>query len=242
MDKKNDSFFHLTYQHQLMPRPRRVIGPAQFIDHSAIRDNAGESDRAPVIHEHKEAVQYNAAQDHYARELNRYATSVNTRVKPQYVRVPKKKKASPKAVMAVVSQPVLPAALTRAKAVREPGQPTKAELARKAAAKKLADYRRAQPGTYVPTLVEMTNIQGLIAGGVNELTECIRERKKTRGYNGKVVPMKRRVLKDGGLGVQRYRLVSTCASCHAQKSNILSSGPSPPRTVHGGRISTKRRS
>jgi hypothetical protein len=144
-------------------------------------------------------------------------------------------KAKPQAVMAVVSQPVLPAALTKAKAVREAGKPTQTELARKAAAKRVAEIRRAQPD-FSPNRAELANIQRLVAGGVNQLTECIRERKKTPSYDAKVLPVKRRVLKNGGLSVQRYRMVSKCGHCHANKNTFLSSGANPPATVHGGQL------
>ena len=225
-----------------MPHPRRTSA-AQFVDGSAQRGAVGDSDRAPVIRNRRQAKQYNQLQDVYAAALAPYATSALTKTKPQHVRVPKAKVAGAKPavvasvaavgavpVLAVATAPVLPAALVKAKAVREPGQPTKAALERKAKDKAEAEVRRSQPGQYAFKRGELAAVQRLNDQGVNRLTECVREKKKTLNYDAKVVPFTVH-------GVKRYRLVSKCRSCFAEKSTFLSSGAKPPSTVHGGRLS-----
>ena len=218
---------------------------AAFIDGSAARARVGESDRAPVIRNRRQARQYNQLQDAYVAALAPFAARARTVPRPQYVAVPaagRRRRPAPAApaapvpVLAVATQPVLPGALVKAKAVREKGQPSKAELARKAAAKRVAEYRRAQPGPYAFTRNELKTAHELVRGGVRMLTWCARQKKKTGNYDAKVVPMKRRTLKDGSLGKQQYRLVSKCKECHAAKSTILASGPDPPKTVHGGTL------
>ena len=215
---------------------------AAFIDDSASRARVGDSDRAPVIRNRRQARQYNQLQDAYVAALAPFAASARTVPRPQYVPVPaagrRRRPAAAAAVpvMAVATQPVLPGALVKAKAVREKGQPSKAELARKAAAKRVAEHRRAQPGPYAVTRNELKVAHELVRGGVRMLTWCARQQKKTGNYDAKVVPMKRRTLKDGSLSKQQYRLVSKCKECHAAKSTILASGPDPPKTVHGGTL------
>ena len=216
-----------------MPRPR----VAQFIDSSAARANAGDSDRAPRIRDRKQAQQYNANQQIYANALATYAASAATVVQPQFVQVPAaSRRKKPKPVMAVISQPVLPGNAVLAKAVRVPGAPTKATIARKAAAARVTEFRRAQPGRYAFSRSELANVERLVDGGVNALTWCPHDKRKTQGYDAVILKVKRVVKMDGTLGVQRWRMASKCRDCHSSRSTLVSAGPNPPATVHGGQL------
>ena len=213
-----------------MPRPRRAAGASQFIDDSAQRAGVGDSDRAPRNLSRKDAIAYNKNQDEYCRELNRYATSAATRVKPQYVAVPPARKTKPKPVVGVVSNPALPGNITVAKVVRE-GK-SKAELKRISDAKKVAAFRRENPGPL--THAEQINTGRLVEGGVNKFTWCGRDQMKTPNYDSKVLPVKRWTMKNGKLSAQRYRLVSKCRICHEPKNTLVRG--TDPAHVSGGRI------
>ena len=224
-----------------MPRPRRAqAGAQQFIDTSAQHGAAGDSDRAPRIRDAREARQYNSLQHVYANALAPYAMSSATVVRPQHVKVPaagRRRKPKAKPVLGVVAAPVLPANIVVASVVRKPGK-TKAEKARQAAARKVAAHRRAHPGPLAHA--ELVNAHKLVDQGVSPLTTCLYESKiagenvRTANYNSRVVPIKRRTLKDGTLGKQHYRLASQCRTCHRNKSSRLRGDT--PGTVTGGRL------
>ena len=219
--------------------PRARPSAAQFLDSSAARAPVGGSDRPPVIRDRRQARQYNQLQNVYAAALAPYAASAASVVRPQYVRVPPRGRrrpaaaAAPVPVMALATVPQLPGALVKAKVVREKGKPTQAELKRRAAAKRVAEYRRAQPGPYAFTRNELKTAHELVRGGVRPLTTCVRQKKKTGNYDCRVLPLARLTLKDGTLGKQQYRMASTCKECFAPKSTLLRGAPP---SVSGGSI------
>ena len=221
-----------------MPRPRRAN---PFIDDSAQRAEGAARERAPRVRA-DEAKDYNDNADAYERALAPYATSARTRTKIRRVPEPAAapaagRRGKKKVVIAVASLPALPGNVTVAQIVRKPRK-SKAELKRIADARKVAEHRRAHPGPL--SYAEKLNADKLVDQGVSKLTTCFYESRvaghnvKTANYNSKVVAMERRVLKNGTLGKQRYRLASLCRTCSRGKNTFLEGDT--PDTVRGGRV------
>lgn len=179
-----------------------------LIDSSAGRERKEREEKAPQFDTQHEVNQYNHNQDIYSRELS---------IAPVYATLRKKKVRKPK----VPGHPVV---------IPPPNNNTAAAKARrKKEDKEIAYFRTLPPAARVPTLAERTNAKRLEDKdpGVNKLTYCAHQKKKTPNKNSSVVTV---LIK----GHPRYRLKSNCTECGSRKSTLLKG--SDPDNISGGEL------